>query len=81
MDDLHYEVTIEALRVLFLLGVPIVLAMAVLGTVAAALQTATTLHDAALTYAIRLITLAVLIYLLLPFAVTSLVNLTNLAFS
>ena len=81
MDDLHYEITVEALRVLFLLGLPLVLAMALIGTIGAALQTATAIHDSALTYAIRLITLVVLIYLLLPTAVQSLLNLTKMAFS
>ena len=60
------EVAIQVERVLFLLAVPVVVAVAVAGTLISALQSATTMKDPASAYAVRLLALVATLYFLYP---------------
>jgi flagellar biosynthesis protein FliQ len=60
------DILIELLRTLFIVGLPVVLFLALAGTVAAALQSATTVVEPALGYAARLVALVIVGYLFLP---------------
>lgn len=59
-------ILIEGLRTVFIVGVPVVVGVAVAGLIVAALQSATTVVEPALSYAVRLVTVVVLGYLCLP---------------
>ena len=79
MDAGHHEIVVEAMRAIFLLGLPVVLALALVGTVSAALQTATALQDSALSYAVRVLTVIVVLYLMAPLAAQQLTKLAVMA--
>ena len=76
----EYDVVLLGLRTLFVLGVPVVLALAVAGTIIGALQSATAIQEPALGYAVRLLALVCLLYVLLPTAIPTLIALAELAF-
>lgn len=61
-----YDLLLQSMRVLFLVGVPIVLALSVASIIVGALQAATSIHDAVLGYAARLAVLFALGYALFP---------------
>jgi type III secretory pathway component EscS len=75
----YYEAFILGVRVLFLLAVPLVVAVAIAGTVISALQSATTIKDPAGAYAVRLVALVVTIYLMYPAFARSLADLVRLS--
>ena len=66
MAQAEYEIVYQGMRVLFLLGLPVVAAVSLAGTLAAALQAATTIQDPAIGYAARLGALVAVLYFLLP---------------
>ena len=74
----YYESFVLGVRVLFLLAVPVVMAVAVAGTIISALQSATTIKDPAGAYAMRLIALVITIYLMYPAFSRSLADLVRL---
>lgn len=80
MNGQEYEVLIQGVRALFYIGVPVVIATSVLGTLAATFQAATTIHEATLSYAARLLALAIVLYLLFPAFARTCVNLAELAY-
>ena len=80
MPQAQYDLVYAALRTLFLSALPVVVAVSLAGTLAAALQSATAIHDPALGYAARLLALLVVLYLVLPSSIDALVSLAQLAF-
>ncbi len=66
MDPIIREIMTEALRVVFLLGLPVVLFGALAGTIVGALQSATSIQDTTLQYAARLIVVLLVLYFLAP---------------
>ena len=81
MGGAEYDIIVEAVRVLLLVGVPLVILLGVAGTLVGALQAATTIQDSALSYAAKLLMLVLVIYLLLPMAVKLVTALAETAFS
>lgn len=82
MDDLLiYEVISQGLRVLFILGLPVVAVVSVVATIVAVFQAATTLHELTLAYAAKLVALVVVLYMLFPLYSRSLLRLAELAWS
>lgn len=73
-----YQVMLEALRTLFLMGVPVVIALSIAGTILGALQSATSVHEPALAYGAKLLTLVVLLYFFLPHVAESLLSLMRM---
>ena len=57
-----------------------VVAVSLAGTLAAALQTATAIHDPAIGYAARLFAALLVFYFVLPSSIDALVSLAQLAF-
>lgn len=81
MSDIEYHILLEALRVVFLITVPIVVAGAIAGLLAGLLQTATAISDTSIGYTARLLAVVVVCYLLLSTALELLLDLARLAFS
>ena len=73
------ELLLEAVRVLFLQGIPLILIVAFAGTIVSAIQTVTALHEPSLSYAIRVLTIIATMYFLLPGMISSIVELAKLA--
>jgi len=80
-DAVTAELLVEALRILFLLAVPVVIVTALAGTIISALQSATTIDEPALSYAIRLLAVIILFYFMFPVFSRSLVILSELAWT
>lgn len=70
----------DGLKALFLISVPLVAGVALAGTLTAAVQGATSLHDSATAYAVRLLALVVVLYLYLPAFLTQIAALAQYAF-
>ncbi|MCB0310431.1 MAG: flagellar biosynthetic protein FliQ [Bdellovibrionales bacterium] len=79
LTDQQYEVFSHSMRILLLVGGPLALGMALVSTIVSGLQAATSVRDVSLSYAVRLIALVVLIYLLHPLFMQGVVELTELA--
>jgi type III secretory pathway component EscS len=62
----EYDLLVQAIRAVFVIGAPIVIAAAVAGTVASVLQSAMTLSEPAVGYAVRLVAVVAVIYLMFP---------------
>ncbi|RIL09555.1 MAG: hypothetical protein DCC75_06280 [Proteobacteria bacterium] len=69
----------EGLRVLFLVGLPILIVGALAGILAGSMQSATNINDMAFGYAARLLALAALGYLMLASFADGLIGLCQLA--
>jgi len=80
MYGAEYDVIVQGLRVLFLVGFPVVIVLSIAGTVISALQAATTIRDPALGYAVRLIALVLVLYMILPSSLQALSSLAEMAF-
>ena len=76
---MEYEMLQEALRVLFLVGAPIVLITAAVGTIVSGLMAATTIQEQALSYAVRLAVVVLVLYMMMPLAARSLTTLGEMA--
>ena len=74
------DIALEALRILFLQGLPIVIVLAVAGTIISALQSATAINEPALGYAVRLLALVAALYFILPATIKAILDLTQVAF-
>lgn len=59
-----YDLLLQGLRVLFILGIPSVAAMALAGLFISALQAATSINDPASRYGIRLLSFILVLYLM-----------------
>lgn len=79
-SNLLYDVFIQGLRTLFVIGAPIVLALSIAGIVSSSLQAATSINDPASGYGIRLLALVVVLYLLSGMITEQLLALGQLAF-
>jgi|GEM_PF-1740296 len=75
-----HDVLGEALRALFIIGLPVVVISAVAGTVTAAFQSVTTAHEASVGYAAKLIAVLVVLYLFAGDIVTAMTRLAQMAF-
>ncbi len=80
MDPLHYDVILEAMKALFLMCLPIVLALALAGTLVSAFQSVTGLTDPASAYAVRLITLVLVLYFFFSAMSQTILNLAGMVF-
>lgn len=78
--DIFTAVLVEGLKVLFLLGLPILIAVSLGGILVAALQGATAIHDSASAYAVRILALVAVLYLMFPLYSRSLVSLATMVF-
>ena len=78
---MDFELIYEAIRLLFLLGVPVVLATATIGLFVSTLQAATTIQDQSSSYTMKLIVLIALLYFGLPIAVRALSEFAQVCFS
>ena len=79
-DPLLYDAIVEGLRILFLLAVPVVVALSLTGTVVSALQAVTSINEPALGYGLKLLALVVVLYVMLPSVTQSLVSFSQLVF-
>ena len=61
-----YDLVVESLRLMIFFGGPVVLVLAVSGTIVSALQTAMAIQEPALGYAVRVFALLVVLYYILP---------------
>lgn len=80
MSDQLYDVLTAALRTFYLIAAPTVLVIFVAGSIASILQSAMSIQDATMSYAVRLIAFVVLLYLILPTIVHSMTDLAEFAF-
>ena len=80
MDAQQYDLLVEALRVLFVVCLPVIVALALAGTLVSALQGVTGLNDSASAYALRLIVLVMVLYFFFSSMSESIVNLARMAF-
>lgn len=80
MDAKLYEISVEAIRALFLIGAPILVAAVVAGLVMGAVQSATSIQDRALGYAAKLSAVVAMIYVMLPAIDRSFRSLAETAF-
>lgn len=79
MQNQLYDVFVMALNSLYLVAAPCVLVIFVAGSLASILQSAMSVHEATMNYAVRLISFVLLLYLLVPAAVQSVLDLTTFA--
>ena len=75
-----YTVLLEGLRALFLIVVPLTVAVALAGGLAGAVQTSTAITDVAIGYAMRLLAAMIVIYLFYPAFSRTIVGLAERAF-
>lgn len=75
-----YSVLLEGLRALFLIVVPLTVAITVAGALAGAAQASTSIVDVAIGYAARLLATAVILYLFFPVFSRSVIALAQQAF-
>ncbi len=80
IDSFTSEVAIEALRVLFLICLPLVAAMLISGSIVSVFQGATSIQEPAVGYAVRVSTLIAVFYLLYPTIEESLLRLSDLVY-
>jgi type III secretory pathway component EscS len=80
ISGFEYDVLIAGLRALFYIGVPIILAVSLIGTIVGSFQAATTIQEPALGYAARILALIVVLYVLFPAFARTCTNLAELAF-
>jgi len=80
MPQAQYDIVYLGLQALFLLAVPVVVAVSLAGTIAAVLQSATSIQDPALGYTARLLALLLVLYLVLPSTVDIIISLARTAF-
>ncbi|RMG42584.1 MAG: flagellar biosynthetic protein FliQ [Candidatus Dadabacteria bacterium] len=64
LDNQIYDISIEALRTLYLVGIPILLAITVASLLVSFLQAATTVRDTAISYSVRVLAFVVLMYVM-----------------
>lgn len=75
-----YTVLLEGLRALFLIVVPLTVAIALAGGLAGAVQTSTAITDVAIGYAMRLVAAVTVIYFFYPAFSRTIVALAERAF-
>ena len=75
------QVLESGLRTLFVLGLPMIVAVAAAGGLFAVIQAATTVRDDSIAYAVRVIALVAVITLLFPTIRDAFIDLAVLAFS
>lgn len=75
------DVALEAVRVLFLLSLPLLVAVTLGGVLVGALQSATSVREPALGYAVRAIVTVLILYLLAAQIGPLMLNLAHLALS
>lgn len=80
MSGAEYDVIVEGLRALFMIGLPTLIAISLIGTIVAALQAATTINEPSIGYAARVAALVALLYFLFPSFSRTCLNLAELAF-
>lgn len=80
VDAQIYDLSIEALRILFLGVLPFLCVAAIAGSLVAALQSATAIHEPALGYAVRILAVTCACYFILAGIWTALVNLAFLVY-
>lgn len=76
-----YDLTIEAMRVLFILSVPILVAVMVAGAVGGAIQGVTNIPEPAISYSLKLLALVVSVYLFYSDGVDAVLKLVQMGFS
>jgi len=81
MDNALSEIAVEGLRILFLLGIPVIIVIGVSGIIISAVQAATALSDSASSYALKVLALVGLLYFLFPLISQSLISLFQIAFA
>lgn len=79
MNDPIYEIVSEGVRTLFLLAVPVLAAASVAGVIASFIQSALSIPDSVVSYAVRLAAVGTSLYLLLPSFVRTLLSLAELS--
>ena len=78
-SGIERDAIILALRALFLMGLPVVVGVALVGTVAAIFQASTATYDSALSYAARLLALVLVLYLFTPGSLQLITSLFEMA--
>lgn len=79
MENQIYDVFLMAIKSLYLIAAPTVLVIFVAGSLASILQSAISVQEATMNYAVRLIAFVLLLYLIMPAAVRSVTELTTFA--
>ena len=77
---MEYDVLMAGIRALLYIGLPIILAICLIGTIVGSIQAATTVQEPALGYAARVLALVGVLYLLFPAFSQTCLNLAELAF-
>ena len=72
MDAALHNLLLQALRTLYVLAAPLVLVLFVAGSIASIMQSALSVQEATMNYAVRLIAFVLLVYLLFPTMVQTL---------
>lgn len=79
LDPEIQELLLYALRIVFLLALPVVIVLSIAGTLVAAFQAATTLRESTVSYAIKLFALLALLYFTYPAFSRSLLSLAEMS--
>ncbi len=77
MDADLYNALNDGAGILFLILIPLLISTSVVGLLSSAIQSATTIKDQASLYGIKLITVVVVLYFVLPRLSESLLSLTQ----
>lgn len=73
------SLSLQAFRILFLLGVPVLIGVVAGGLISGAFQGATAIRDSSIGYACRLAGVIIALYLVLPATVDTLLSFTRAA--
>ncbi len=79
MSNQLYDVFLMALNSLYLVAAPSILVIFVAGSLASILQSAISVHEPTMNYAVRLIAFILLLYLILPAAIQTITDMAVFA--
>lgn len=75
-----YDVYLEGLRTFYIIAAPTILVIFVASSLASILQSALSVQEPTMNYAVRLIAFVILLYLIAPTVIQSMISLAEFAF-
>lgn len=79
MQNQLYDVCLLALKTFYLIAAPTVLVIFVAGSIASILQSAMSVQEATMNYAVRMIAFVAMLYLITPTIIQSMLDLAEFA--
>ncbi|MCB0318040.1 MAG: flagellar biosynthetic protein FliQ [Bdellovibrionales bacterium] len=77
---MEQEILFQGIRTLFIVTLPILLVTSLAGLLASVFQTSTALHEPIISYVLKLLSVVLLLYFMLPQFIRTIISLTQSAF-